>query len=73
MSFKNLSSLGRDEVKHLFSSIDTILTDCDGKHFNLTENACLNLLNALNLKVGCLHPVACTRSGSGFPSNATLV
>jgi hypothetical protein len=23
-------------------------------------------------KVGCLHPVACTRSGSGFPSNATL-
>jgi hypothetical protein len=24
------------------------------------------------LKVGCLHPVACTRSGSGFPSNATL-
>jgi hypothetical protein len=26
-----------------------------------------------NLKVGCLHPVACTRSGSGFPSNETLV
>jgi hypothetical protein len=25
------------------------------------------------LKVGCLHPVACTRSGSGFPSNATHV
>jgi hypothetical protein len=25
------------------------------------------------LKVGCLHPVACTRSGWGFPSNATLV
>jgi hypothetical protein len=25
------------------------------------------------LKVGCLHPVACTRSGSGFPSKATLV
>jgi hypothetical protein len=23
-------------------------------------------------KVGCLHPIACTRSGSGFPSNATL-
>jgi magnesium-transporting ATPase (P-type) len=23
-------------------------------------------------KVGCSHPVACTRSGSGFPSNATL-
>jgi hypothetical protein len=27
----------------------------------------------INLKVSCLHPVACTRSGSGFPSNATLV
>jgi hypothetical protein len=26
-----------------------------------------------NLKVGYLHPVVCTRSGSGFPSNATLV
>jgi NADH:ubiquinone oxidoreductase subunit 3 (subunit A) len=26
-----------------------------------------------NLKVCCLHPVACTRSGSGFPSNATLL
>jgi hypothetical protein len=25
-----------------------------------------------NLKVGCLHPIACTRSGSGFPSNVTL-
>jgi hypothetical protein len=26
------------------------------------------------LKLGCLHPVACARSGSGsgFPSNATL-
>jgi hypothetical protein len=44
-----------------------------------SESACdfgseiykLNLKNYL--KVGCLHPVACTRSGSGFPSNATLV
>jgi hypothetical protein len=26
----------------------------------------------VSLKVGCLHPVASTRSGSGFPSNATL-
>jgi hypothetical protein len=26
-----------------------------------------------DLKLGCLHPVACTRSGSGFPSNGTLV
>jgi hypothetical protein len=26
----------------------------------------------MNFKVGCLHPVACTRSGSGFPSSATL-
>jgi hypothetical protein len=24
------------------------------------------------VKVGCSHPVAYTRSGSGFPSNATL-
>ncbi|PNF37242.1 hypothetical protein B7P43_G00398 [Cryptotermes secundus] len=30
MSIKNLASLSRDEVKNLFSSIDTILTDCDG-------------------------------------------
>jgi hypothetical protein len=30
-------------------------------------------IKGINLKVGCLHPVACTRSGSGFPSNATLV
>jgi hypothetical protein len=28
----------------------------------------LNIING----VGFLHPVACTRSGSGFPSNATL-
>jgi hypothetical protein len=34
MSIKNLSSLSRDEVKNLFSSIDTILTDCDGKKFS---------------------------------------
>jgi hypothetical protein len=25
-----------------------------------------------DLKFGCLHPAACTRSGSGFPSNASL-
>jgi hypothetical protein len=29
--------------------------------------------NSSIVKVGYLHPVACTRSGSGFPSNATLV
>jgi hypothetical protein len=29
--------------------------------------------NLMYLKVGCLHPVACTTSGSGFQSNATLV
>jgi hypothetical protein len=36
---------------------------------------CMLLTNSnsiFNLKVGCLHPVACTGSGSGFPSNATL-
>jgi hypothetical protein len=27
----------------------------------------------MDLKVGCLHPVAFTRSGWGFPSNSTLV
>jgi hypothetical protein len=41
----------------------------------------LNLNNVLKelvfkenilLKLDCLHPIACTRSGSGFPSNATL-
>jgi hypothetical protein len=33
-----------------------------------------NILSTMfDLKVGCLHPVACTRSGSGFLSNATLV
>jgi hypothetical protein len=31
MSVKNLCRLSRDEVKALFNSIDTILTDCDGK------------------------------------------
>jgi hypothetical protein len=31
-----------------------------------------SIIRIMNLKVGCLHPVACTRSGSGFPSNATL-
>jgi phosphoglycolate phosphatase len=30
MPFKNLSSLGRDEVNDLFSSIDSTLLDCDG-------------------------------------------
>jgi hypothetical protein len=32
-----------------------------------------NFKHLIYLKVGCLHPVACTRSGSGFTSNATLV
>jgi hypothetical protein len=33
---------------------------------------CIIIIIIIILKVGCLHPVACTRSGSGFPSNATL-
>jgi hypothetical protein len=33
----------------------------------------LFIAGSLIFKVGCLHPIACTRSGSGFPSNATLV
>jgi hypothetical protein len=28
----------------------------------------VRFINHLGLKVGCLHPVACTRPGSGFPS-----
>jgi hypothetical protein len=32
----------------------------------------LQRLSIVGFKVGSLHPVACTRSGSGFPSNATL-
>jgi hypothetical protein len=28
--------------------------------------------NSYVLNLGCLHPVACTTSGSGFPCNATL-
>jgi hypothetical protein len=61
MSFKNLSSLGRDEVNDLFNSIDTILMDCDGKHFNLIENICLNILNALNLVYALSHLRKCDR------------
>jgi hypothetical protein len=37
-----------------------------------SQVAILENANAI-LKVSCLHPVACTMSGSGFPSNATLV
>jgi hypothetical protein len=43
---------------------------------SMNRKKATNLLpfnTSLNLKVGCLHPVACTRSGSGFPSNATMV
>jgi hypothetical protein len=29
-------------------------------------------LNILDLKLGCLHPVACIYQVQGFPSNATL-
>jgi hypothetical protein len=39
-------------------------------YISCTINYCTN---EYDLKVGCLHPVACTRSGSGFSSNATLV
>jgi hypothetical protein len=27
---------------------------------------------AIKVKVGCMNPVACTRSGSGFPSSVAL-
>jgi hypothetical protein len=39
----------------------------------LKLTAVFSISEGINLKVGCLHPVACTRSGSGFPANATLV
>jgi hypothetical protein len=42
-----------------------------GIHDPFSGNKAVGALSSL--KVGCLHPVACTRSGSGFPSNATLV
>jgi hypothetical protein len=47
-----------------------LLNNCilSSLHFFLT----IIYLNP-DLKVGCLHRVACTRSGSGFPSNVTLV
>jgi hypothetical protein len=41
-----------------------VLTRLSGPHSRPTTQK-IRLL-------GCLHPVACTRSGSGFPSNATL-
>jgi hypothetical protein len=42
--------------------------------FQTGENGNNDKYNNSNyLKVGCLHPVACTRSGAGFPSNATLL
>jgi hypothetical protein len=41
MSIKNLSNLSKDEVKALFSSIDTILTDCDGKTFLFYIKLCI--------------------------------
>jgi hypothetical protein len=40
---------------------------------NFTQNWRGKFKIILHLKAGCLHPVSCTRSGSGFPSNATLV
>jgi hypothetical protein len=40
---------------------------------NIRSHIPENLNHNIYLKVGCLHPVACTRSGLGFPSNATLV
>jgi hypothetical protein len=46
------------------------------KQIRNTKNIDVMLIkfeHCIKLKVGCLHPVACTRSGSGFPSNATLV
>jgi hypothetical protein len=43
-----------------------------GEIVNIDFMAPIRATTQKNLKVGCLHHVACTRSGSGFPSNATL-
>jgi hypothetical protein len=40
---------------------------------SVTKTFALKGLQNIPLKVGCLHPVACTRSGSGFPSNVKPV
>jgi hypothetical protein len=45
----------------------------DSIWFLFQRNIVKEAISLYNLKVGCLHPVACTRLGSGFPSNATLV
>jgi hypothetical protein len=37
-----------------------------------TQIGSLGKTNLQVFKLGCLHPVACTGSGSGFPSNSTL-
>jgi hypothetical protein len=42
-------------------------------HVSVFDHLQVEQIKENNLKVGCLHPVVCTRSGSGFPSNATLV
>jgi hypothetical protein len=52
-----------------------VFTGCCVATASLLASQCVPWANMPQyyLKVGCLHPVACTRSGSGFPSNATLV
>jgi hypothetical protein len=76
-------------IFYRFYIIDEVLhTKCNSMDQNLSRDAdncsfgqwilchlrISRFINMLwNLKVGCLHPVACTKSGSGFPSNATSV
>jgi hypothetical protein len=69
---QSLSAVWADAAILIHMLLDTLLwqdwkqcfqrSSCDNSYTTIEE-----------LKVGCLHPVACTRSGSGFPSNATLV
>jgi hypothetical protein len=68
------------KAEDISPSIIIITTAFSGLHLraiaHLSFCLCLRLryfqTSLINLKVGCLHPVACTRSGSGFSPNATL-
>lgn len=56
MSIKNLSRLSRDEVEALFSSIDTVLTDCDGEALYFIDSCtCLTFESSIMLFHILLH------------------
>jgi hypothetical protein len=53
----------------IFNNLD----DGNDYGYNNNNNNNNNSILYYFFKVGCLHPVACTRSGSGFQSNTKLV